>query len=129
MLGSSKNRAHHFLTDVLQEVYFFDPPGDLGDQVTAAALSWSGGLAQVDASPCTPSRRRMRTPTTRAPGTTSSFREFTRRHRTASVVPIATWKATVESVTSTNHPQWGFQETYQVISAMMLTHAVGTSGF
>jgi len=130
MLSAPKNRAHHFITDVLQEVYFFDPPGNLVDDVTAAALGWSGApdtgrrVALYANAVHNAHAKLLGRAAPAAP-----FIESPSSARTAAVTSIDTWRATVDSVTGTKHPSWGFDETHQVISAMMLTHAIATSGF
>jgi hypothetical protein len=48
--------------------------------------------------------------------------------RTSSVLPIASWRAARDPLLPKPDATFGWQETHQVVSAMMLTHALGTSG-
>ena len=130
-LQSPKNRGHSFCQTSLREVYCFDPPFGMTAGLTAAALAWAGA-------PGTGRRVALYTQAAHdahikllghAPPTGPFVETSPDGNRTSAVLPIATWKATVEAFTARPWPRWGFQETHQVISAMMLTHAIATSGF
>jgi hypothetical protein len=129
-LQSPKNRAHNFCQNTLKEVLCFDPPGYITGGLTAAALTWAGGsetgrrVALYTQSPHDAHTKLLGHALPASP-----FIESPDATRTAAVLPATTWKATVEAFTARKHPLWGFQETHQIISAMMLTHAMATSGF
>jgi hypothetical protein len=129
-LQSPKNRAHNFCQNTLKEVYCFDPPGYITGGLTAAALTWAGGAETGRrVALYTQSPHEAHTKVLGHTPPASPFVESPDPTRTAAVLPAATWKATVEAFTATPRPNWGFQETHQIISAMMLTHAMATSGF
>lgn len=130
-LQSPKNRAHNFCQNTLKEVYCFDPPGYITGGLTAAALAWAGPpetgrrVALYTQSPHEAHTKVLG----HAPPASPFVESSPDGTRTAAILPIATWKATVEAITAGPSPKWGFQETHQIISAMMLTHAMATSGF
>jgi len=130
-LQSPKNRAHRFCQETLKEVLCFDPPGYIVSALTAAALAWAGA-------PDTGRRIALYTQGGHAahgkllghPPPPPPYVETTPDGtRTSALLPAAVWRATVEDLTGRPRPQWGFQETHQVIAAMMLTHAMASSGF
>ena len=130
-LQSPKNRAHSFCQNTLREVYCFDPPFGITAGLTAAALAWAGA-------PDTGRRIALYTQAAhdahtkllgQAPPASPFVETSPDGTRTSAVLPSATWKTTVEEFTARPWPQWGFQETHQIISATMLTHAIATSGF
>ena len=130
-LQSPKNRAHRFCLETLQEVLCFDPPGYVVSALTAAAFTWAG-------SPDTGRRIALYTQGGHEahgkllghPPPPAPYVETTPDGtRTSALLPAAVWRATLEDLTGRPRPRWGFQETHQVIAAMMLTHAMASSGF
>jgi hypothetical protein len=131
-LSLPKNRAHAFVTDVLREVYLFDPPHYLADTTAASVLAWAGasdsgrhvrlysqGLERGHdkvlgaASPAVPFIE------TTADGT-----------RTAGVIPVATWTRTIESRLGRKvRFPLDWRDAHQLIPSMLLTHALAISDF
>jgi hypothetical protein len=130
-LQSPANRAHEFCQDTLREVYCFDPPFGITAGLTGAALAWAGSpdsgrrIALYTQAAHEAHTKLLGKPLPTAPYLVNN----PDRTRTSAVLPSGTWKTTFEAFTGQRWPGWGFDETHQVISAMMLTHAMATSGF
>ncbi len=131
-LGTPKNRAHRFCTEILQEVYLFDPPKYLVDSTVASALAWAGPSA---------TGRHVRIYNqflhdahTRVLGAPPPAVPFVATAgdgtRTVGVLTVATWKRSIEA--RTGQPLgagFDWRNVHQLIPSMLLTHAVAISGF
>lgn len=128
LLGSAANRSHSFLTDVVKEMYFFEPPGYVAEGATRAALQWAGSDPERRIAVYTqddgPAHDLLDSTHHAAPHVT-----LVSPTRTSSVLPIGAWRAARDPLLDKPDPTFGWQETHQIVSAMMLTHALATSGF
>lgn len=129
VLQSVANRKHRFFVDTVKEIYFFDPAGFRQSLTVAAALTWAGGaddrrIALYAQAVGDAGAKLLGGPVPVAP-----YVESPTPLRTVAALPPSTWRATLLAAAGVDDPQMGFDQAHQLIPALMLTHAMATSGF
>lgn len=129
VLQSSANRKHPFFVDTVKEIYFFEPPGFHQDVTVAAALTWAGTADDRRIALYAQAVGDAGTKLLGGPVPAAPFVASPTPLRTVAALPPSTWRATLLAAGGVDDPGIGFDEAHQLIPALMLTHAMATSGF
>jgi hypothetical protein len=129
VMASAVNRQSSFLTDTVREVYLFDPPDGQVESSTTTCLDWAAAdqdrrIALYTRGVFSVHDKLLGEPAPKAP----YVRTGAATNHTSAVLPIATLLKTVVEKAGPR-AEFTWQDAHQLISALMLTHAVSVSDF
>jgi hypothetical protein len=135
-LGDNKNRKTSFYKDFLQEVYYYDPPGYITSMCVNQAVQWasagSSSNKMVRLYTQTGAQELWSLLKVQLPPAPFILDTPNGRNTVALLGPGIWQRATSargSSVANSTNPQNNFQDTHQLLSAMLLTDALRRSGF